>query len=202
MSHLKYTHSSTRCRSNSEYITLILFFLTVWHLIHLFSFPGASRGSEAPSARGSLHGKSRPEHTTSSWATGWWRGPAESRMGPSPLAPTTRGAGHLHLCTCNLISWHHLLPQHTKMGEASLAQLPHKSSSAPTVLMATTSPSVTVNFNSHLQGADKTITTRVPRGMLEKVHSTPHWYCYTPMLPATSSIKYKKSERTQLFLQN
>lgn len=48
-------------------------------------------------------------------------------------------------------------PHHTKMGEPSLAQPPHKSSSAPqdsTVITVTTSPSVTVNFKVQLQWAD------------------------------------------------
>lgn len=89
------------------------------------------------------------------------------------------------------------LPQHTKMGEAGLAQLPHKPSSVLTVLTASTSTSVTVNFNSQPQGANR------PSGLVchvecqKRWHSTSHWYCYTPMLPATGCIKYKISGRTQ-----
>lgn len=65
------------------------------------------------------------------------------------LVPGTTGAGHLHLCTCT--SPADTISPPEQVGEPHLAQLPHKSRSAPQAIAATTSPSVSVNFNAQLQ---------------------------------------------------
>lgn len=86
------------------------------------------------------------------------------------------------------------LPQHTKMGEARLAQLPHKSSSALNLFHRP--------HGNHFSFCDcefqlTTASRLLPCGVPGKAHSTPHWYCHTPMLPATHSVQYRKPGRTR-----
>lgn len=151
-----------------EHIKLIFFFLgggggwggAVRYLVHLFSFLRGSGGSEPPSARRVLQGVLH---------AGGVGTPDESKL---LLPEPADGEEALCKTRCDCLFWCQTqqeqvtftsvpvppqltpFPHHTKMGEPSLAQPPHKSSSASqasAAITATTSPSVTVNFKVQLQ---------------------------------------------------
>lgn len=101
-------------------------------MIHLFSFLGASRGSEAPAARGAVC----QCMGSLSQSTPFTPEPLDSEEALHrarwDLLLCCQSQGEQVTFTSGPAP-HQLtpLPQHTKMGEARLAQLPHKSSSAP-----------------------------------------------------------------------
>lgn len=152
-------------------------------MIHLFSFLGASKGSAAPAASGAVcqHMGSLGQSTP---------------LLPEPLdceEALHRAIWDLLLCCqsqgeqvtfTSVPTPHQLtpLPQRNKTGEAGLAQLPHKSSSAPNLFHCPHGNHFTFcdcEFQLTTARSRQSITT-LPRGMPEKAHSTPHWYYYTP----------------------
>lgn len=130
-------------------------------MVHLFSFLRASKGSKPPSV--SIARGAACQHPGI---------PGQS----TPLLPEPADGEEAPCKTrCDCLFWCQSLeqvtftsvpappqrspfPHHTKMGDPSLAQHPHKSSSsapqASTVIITSTLSSVTVNFSAQLQQAE------------------------------------------------